>query len=158
MRLPCFRDRVGCAAIGAGPVLLSRVHEFGFVYGKFDQPRLSLMSAETIVFEGTTVPIAPVPPSSGPQRIGKRNISLSPAQVGNFKQRLRKARPPGGYKSETAIATTHNIIKDGLPDAVSFFLPRAFYPSFYNIVRCGYRISSSPPDHTSTENFISKMS
>ena len=127
---------MGCATTSIAPHLSPRVHELGVTSGEFHRSRLS-SSPDVTVLQGMGVPVIvisaqahspdpspappPVPPSSGPQRTEKRDVNLSPTQIRSFEERLRRARPPGGYKPETAIAATSNIVKDRLPATVSFF-------------------------------------
>lgn len=145
--------------------LLPRTHELGPGNGECRRSRLS-SSSETTILEGTDEPIVaippptqpPVPSSSSTQRAEKRGVNLSPTEISTFKERLREAQPPGGYKPETAIAATSNTLKDRLPATVScFILPHEINSSFHDTACCGNRVSGSPRDRTSTKSYTSKM-
>ena len=164
---------MGCATTSITPHLSPRVHELGVTSGEFHRSRLS-SSPDVTVLQGMGVPVIvisaqthspdpspappPVPPSSGPQRTEKRDVNLSPTQIRSFKERLRRARPPGGYKPEMAIAATNNIIKDRLLATVSFFFTAraSFIISQYCLLRL-QGIVRSPRPHFDGELYLEEV-
>jgi hypothetical protein len=135
-----FCSGMGCVA--TAPFLSSRARGLGTTNCKFhwscspSNPDTSTSQSAEAPIPAPPPPIPsplppPVPSNSGTRRAAKRDTNLTPEQVRSFKERLRDAQPPGGYNSESAIATTTNIIKDILPDTVSdFFLPRESHHHF----------------------------